>query len=37
VVRHALDAGFARSASEDLALGVTEVATNSVVHGGAVA
>jgi anti-sigma regulatory factor (Ser/Thr protein kinase) len=34
VVRHALDAGFDRSASEDLALGVTEVATNSVVHGG---
>jgi anti-sigma regulatory factor (Ser/Thr protein kinase) len=34
VVRHALDAGFARSASEDLALGVTEVAINSVLHGG---
>jgi anti-sigma regulatory factor (Ser/Thr protein kinase) len=34
VVRHALDAGFDRSASEKLALGVTEVATNSVVHGG---
>lgn len=34
VLRHAIDAGFDRSASEDLALGLTEMATNSVVHGG---
>lgn len=34
VARYARETGFGAAASEDLALGVTEVATNSVVHGG---